>query len=200
MTMRIFIPITFLVIASLLFLPAAESQMVQVIVGGKRATASCAGNSTKCDDGSNEDSNGSENWVYVASQFTAGESATICSIELRLIRSGTPGGVYKIGIFSDTGSNVPSALQGSWSDNYNINDTTTSAAWYTATKSGGLGVSITSGTKYWIVLYSSSATYQTNFYAPLDTSCYIVPHTRSDNASTWSSSSNVRGFSFRLHK
>jgi hypothetical protein len=40
--MRIFIPITFLVIASLLFLPAAESQMVQVVVAGKAAAAAPA--------------------------------------------------------------------------------------------------------------------------------------------------------------
>jgi hypothetical protein len=37
--MRILIPITFLVIASLLFLPTAESQMVQVVVAGKAAAA-----------------------------------------------------------------------------------------------------------------------------------------------------------------
>ena len=40
--MRIFIPISFLVIASLLFLPTAEPQMIQVVVAGKAAAAAPA--------------------------------------------------------------------------------------------------------------------------------------------------------------
>jgi hypothetical protein len=192
--MRKIISVSFvLLLAAALLYP----QDGMIMIRRKAAAASCSGNSASCLGIGPVDS--AVNWYYLASAFSASESATICSVELSLRKTGTVTGTYKVGIFSDD-AGAPGTLVGDWSDNYNRDDVTSSFTYYTATKaSGGLGAALTNATTYWIVFYSSTGS-QTDMFPAVDGDCdpIAVAH-YSDNGTSWSDGSAV-GMVYKLHK
>lgn len=172
----------------------------EIIVAKKKASGACNTASTSCIATTGSDENVSPNYYYSASSFTMGETATVCSIELEL-KKGTASGTYKVGIYSNN-SGEPGTLIGSWSDNYNVSDLTTSYVYTAATKTGGLGAALTASTLYWIVVYASSGALQDNLLYYAYTDCLVGSnyHKRSDNGTTWANGGNTTGPHFKLYK
>ncbi len=86
--------------------------------------------------------------MMAASRFTAAETATICSVKVRLKKVGSPDKAMNFAIFSDN-SGQPGTRIGNWSTPYqteNLSTTLDSDILF-----GDIGAGIVSGTVYWLV-------------------------------------------------
>lgn len=163
----------------LLFLTMpAFSQMLQGVVGGVApATATCSTpKDGTIDDG--VDYAGSIAYdsgsIYMAASFTAGSSYTLCALDVKLSKTGSPTFNLRAAIYSDgTG---PSALVGTASADVSASTVGSSIGTVSFT---GLNASITSGSVYWVVIYYASGAL--NHYAD-----YVGYRIRSGSGSQYS--------------
>ena len=172
----------------------------EVIVAKKKASGACNTASTYCIGITGSEENLSPNYYYVATAFTMGETATVCSIDLEFKKGVTPTGTYKAGIYSNN-SGEPGTLIGSWSDNRTVSDLTTSYAYTNMTKTGGLGAALTASTLYWIVVYASGYL-QDNLFVYNYTDCLVGSNyiKRSDDATTWNNGGQTTAMHYKLYK
>ncbi|MEM2591152.1 MAG: choice-of-anchor R domain-containing protein, partial [Thermofilaceae archaeon] len=132
--------------------------------------------------------------TMAATQFTAGQSASVQNISLArawctLAKSGSPSGTLYVRLYSDN-NNVPGsslATIGSLS----VTSLTTSPTEYTFTPASP--ISLTQGTKYWIVVeYTGGGS--TN-YVIIYTGTYGALTNRAYYTTSWTVESNTRGAS-----
>jgi hypothetical protein len=93
-------------------------------------------------------------YTRMATEFTPGSSFTVTAVDLWMREIGTPAaGTITVAIY-DTSSNLPNAQVGTASATI---DRTTFPTSDTPTLFTGISAAVTSGTKYWIVVISSTA-------------------------------------------
>lgn len=88
---------------------------------------------------------------YIAVQFTASANYTAASVGIWVRQKGNPGELY-IALFSDSGDE-PNALL----DSYSIEPTSDWISFLAIPEEGQISQALTSGTKYWVVVYAASS-------------------------------------------
>ena|SRR3990167_3778557 len=126
--------------------------------------------------------------ISAAQQFTPSVSATVNQVILFLAKVGSPTGNLTVEIWSDTGSNLPNAIIGTGSGNVAESGLSTTPAEITFT---GISAVVSSGTKYWAVLKTTSAVNASN-HITYDTDFSGNPYSGgimaiSDNVPAWTS-------------
>lgn len=127
--------------------------------------------------------------LYFASPFTASASYTVCSVTNAMFATGSPGFNLKCAIYTDSGSN-PGTLVGTASAAVSASTIGTSEATVTFT---GLNAAVTSGTKYWIVIWVSggSTSYYTSYlHVPYSVGVSTDVLAKSSDGTTWSQPHN----------
>lgn len=123
---------------------------------------------------------GSDKWA--AGDFVAGSTYTVTKVTLNLTKNTNPTFNYRVGIYTDSGSTLPSTLVGSMSDWVNAANIVNGDMDFT------MNASVTSGTTYWIVVESDRAAFtfqdgfniQSGFY-----NCSNGHSATSGNGSSW---------------
>jgi hypothetical protein len=183
----------FLAVLVFLLLPVAAHPWggsVCVVGGGGSAAAGCT-YSTK---DSQTNTSAIVGWAYMdpairqwmATQFTAGSTYDICRFIVKLYRTGTPGVNITAYVYSDSGSDTPGTSIGQTTSTAVVaNNLTTNSGGEDVTFNFG-SLSLTSGTKYWVVLaadgYGADSSNKVSLRAGGTSSGLLY---RSSNGSTW---------------
>lgn len=97
-------------------------------------------------------------FTKMATKFTASFTGTVCRIDARIRKEGAPSGTMKASIWTNS-SNLPGAIIGTASGDYNQTDPTTSFAYFTFENISG---AVTSSTIYFAVIEFSALTDTSN--------------------------------------
>lgn len=123
------------------------------VISKKNTVTTCDTAAQKCEGTTNAayENFGATANVYRASKFTASATEIVCSVDLYMLKVGTPTFNIKVAVYShDAVNDKPNALVGSWSANKAGADIP-AGTWGKFT---GMSASITNETTYWKVLYT----------------------------------------------
>lgn len=120
---------------------------------------SCAG--TTKDSQTGTTNNNADNSVYnwIAGNFTAGSTYTLCKLTLRMAKAGTPSGNVTASIYTSVAGNIPGTLVGTASDPVTATTLPTTEG---NVDFVNLNASLTSGTVYQIVVKTTTGTSMNN--------------------------------------
>lgn len=139
----------------LIFVPSVTKAQSVIFRRNPAFTPAAA---TPCDtqvvstEGSFDDQMSLGYYTFIGNQFTASESSTICRVDLRLNRFGTPAaGTLKVEIWTDNSGDPGTKISES-----STVDRTTIASGVNYQTFEGLSASLTSSSVYWVMLEQSS--------------------------------------------
>lgn len=145
-----------------LLVPPSEARITSVIVGGSvPAAPSCT---TLADTRTETDNYDYSIAHYLATNFIAASSYTLCKIDVPICMTTSDTGYNMTAyIYSNTGTypgtDVPSTSLGQSTNTVAISGISACGSGYTTATFNFSGVSITSGTEYWIALYGPDKNY-----------------------------------------
>jgi hypothetical protein len=133
-----------------------------------------------------------------AQSFTPGANMDVNEIRVPVLKVLSPVDNVTCAVYSDTGANLPNASIQAADNVYNGANISTTSSWLTF--QFATPVSLTSGTKYWIVLERSGAVDATNYYrlSYTNTSAYAGGGLSSNNAGTWGAESSTNDLVFQI--
>jgi hypothetical protein len=135
-----------------------------------------------------------------AQSFTPGANIDVNEVRVSILKVGTPADNVSCDIYSDTGANKPNASIQAADNVYAGGAISTSSSWLTF--QFATPVSLTSGTKYWIVLQRSGAVDASNFYRwNISTaSSYAGGGSNQFNSGTglWGTESSTSDYTFQI--
>jgi hypothetical protein len=133
----------------------------------------------------------------IAQSFTPGANMDVSDVRVILDKVLAPTDDVSLAIWSDS-SNLPNAVIDTADNLYNGANISTTASW--GEFHFNTAVSLTSGTKYWIVLARSGAVDASNYYTMVvnNGSAYAGGGTSILNAGTWGAESATNDFAFQI--
>jgi hypothetical protein len=189
----------------LLLASIADAHMCPGVVGGTATVAgsgepNCNTEVQSCATATNPtDSLMGATYRWKASKFVAGDSATICSISLRLKKTVSPTFSLAAYIYGSTGTEPDESSILGGSDSVDSASLSTSYAYISFT---GMSAAITNTTEYWIVLVASEVGDASNYVnIRIDSGCDFEEGVKySSNGTSWTNSSSTRGFNYYLYE
>lgn len=141
-----------------------------------------------------------QSYKWLAGNFTAGSTYTLCKLTMRMAKVGTPAGTITAAIYSDAAGNVPGTQVGTASDAVTA---TTLAAAEGNVDFSNLSASLTSGTVYHIVIKCSTTGTGANnvrgvYYSFTGTLAQEINLSNDDGGSwdNWTDSNQIKFTSF----
>jgi len=145
----------------------------------------CAGTTKDSQTGATNNLADNDAYKWIAGNFTAGSTYTLCKLTMRMSKTGTPAGTITAAIYSDAAGNVPGSQVGTASDAVTA---TTLATGEGNVDFVNLSASLTSGTVYHIVLKCSSngdASNKVNAYYSFDGDATHEINLSDNSGSSW---------------
>jgi hypothetical protein len=134
----------------------------------------------------------------IAQSFTPGANMDVSDVRVIIDKVLAPTDDVSLAIYSDTGANLPNTAIDTADNVYNGANISTTASW--GEFHFNTPVSLTSGTKYWIVLARSGAVDASNYYTMVvnNGSAYAGGGTSILNAGVWGAESGTNDFAFQI--